>query len=110
MLGTMAGLGLALLAFIVLGIAGMIRDDGASVALVFVQFLSLFVAGYVAGRLGHGAPTLDGGLSGLLVFFVSVGVSVAGGANLGIGPVLFLGAVAAVLGSAGGVLAEHRRR
>lgn len=106
----MAGLGLALLAFVMLGIAGLVGDGGSNVALVFVQFLSLFVAGYVAGRLSAGTPALDGGLAGLLVFFVSVGVSVAGGASLGIGPALFLGIVAAVLGSAGGVLAEHRRR
>jgi hypothetical protein len=106
----MAGLGFALLAFIVLGIAGAIGDDGANVALVFVQFPALFVAGYVAGRLSPATPALDGGLAGLLVFFVSVGVSVAGGATLGIGSALFLGIVAAVLGSAGGALAQHRRR
>ncbi len=106
----MAGLGLGLVAFIILGIAGMVDADGSNVVLVFVQFLSLFVAGYVAGRMSASAPALDGGFAGLLVFFVSVGVSVAGGATLGIGPALFLGVVAAVLGSAGAVLAEHRRR
>lgn len=106
----MAGLGLALLVFIVLGITGLIEEGGSNMALVFVQFLSLLVAGYVAGRLSTRTPALDGGLAGLLVLFVSVGVSLAGGATLGIAPALFLGIVAAVLGSAGGVLAEHQRR
>ncbi len=106
----MAGLGFALVAFLLLGIAGLISADGANVGLVFVQFLALLVAGFIAGRLSHGVAVLDGGLAGLSTFFVSVALSVTGGASLGLGATLLLGIVAAVLGSAGGVLAEHRTR
>jgi len=106
----MAGLGLALVGFIVLAVLGLVGDADGEVTLVFVQFLSQFAAGYVAGRLTGATPALDGGLAGLVVFFIAGTVSVAGGASLGIVVSVLLGAVAAVLGSAGGVLAEHLRR
>lgn len=108
-LGAMSGLGLALAVFLILAATGVVDENGGQAILVFVQFLALFVAGFVAARLGSGTPALDGGMAGLLVFFITVAISVAGGSSLGVGALLFLGATAAVLGSAGGVLAQFVR-
>jgi hypothetical protein len=101
----MAGLGMALGVFLVLGAIGVVDGAGEQAILIFVQFGALFAAGYVAGRLGT-APVLDGGLAGMLVYVITVAISVAGGASLGVGALLFLGVTAAVLGSAGGILAQ----
>ncbi len=106
----MTGLGLALAAFLVLAAAGVADSRAGETLLIFVQFLGLFAAGYVAGRFSRHTPVLDSGLSGLLAAFISLTISVAGGASLGFGTILLLSAVAAILGSAGGVLALRRRR
>jgi hypothetical protein len=107
----MAGLGLALAAFAGLAIIGVVGPQGrGEVALVLVQFASLVAAGYVAGRLSPRSSTFDGGLAGLLVFVVVAAVSVAGGSSPEIAPQIFLGVVSAVLGSAGGVLAQLHKR
>lgn len=108
-LGAMAGLGLALAVFLVLAATGIIDGTERLTILIFVQFLSLFVAGYVAGRLTTTSGPLAGGLAGLLVFFVTVALSVAGGSSVGVASLLLLGVTAAVLGSAGGVLAQFVR-
>ncbi len=101
----MSGLGVALAVFLLLLGIGV-----SDIVLIFMQFFAMFAAGYVAGRLGTGSAPLNGGLSGLMVFFVAATISVSAGASVGIAPLLFLGTVAAILGSAGGVLAESRRR
>ncbi|RPI23019.1 MAG: hypothetical protein EHM57_04560 [Actinobacteria bacterium] len=102
----MAGLGAGLALFIVFGIVGLTQ----TVVLVSLQFLTLVVAGYVAGRFAHGPATIDGSLAGLLAFLVIGAVAIAGSSN---GPspleIAVLGVVAAVLGAAGGVLADRRR-
>ncbi len=108
-LGAMAGLGLSLSVFLVLAATGIVDDSGEQAILVFVQFLGLLVAGFVAGRLGGGTPALDGGLAGMTAFVIAVAISVAAGASLGVGAIVLLGVVAAVLGSAGGVLAQFMR-
>lgn len=105
-MGAMAGLGLALAVFLILAASGVVSGTGEQAILVFVQFTALFVAGFVAGRLSRGAPPLDGGMAGLLVYLITVAISVAGGASLGLLTLVFLGVTAAVLGSAGGVLAQ----
>jgi hypothetical protein len=102
----MSGLGLALAVFLILAGLGATGGTSGGIALIFVQFFAMFAAGYVAGRLGVGSAPLNGGISSLLVFFVAVMISLGGGASPGIAPLLFLGTVAAVLGSAGGVLAQ----
>ena len=91
--------------FLVLAATGEVEGTGQQAILIFVQFGALFLAGYVAGRLGV-MPVLDGGMAGMLVFVITVAISVAGGASLGVGALLFLGITAAVLGSAGGILAQ----
>ena len=106
----MGGLGIALGLFIVFGVTGLVSDDGLAVVGLFGQYLALFAAGYVAGRLAGPAAVVNGGVSALLVFAVSVAISVSGGSAPGLGSLLFLGLVAAVLGTAGGVLADHRSR
>lgn len=106
----MAGLGTALGLFIVIGVSGLVTDDGLAIVGLFGQYLAMFAAGFVAGRLAGPAAMLNGGLAGLLVFAVSVAISIAGGSSPGLGSLLFLGVVAVVLGTAGGVLAAGRSR
>ncbi len=108
-LGAMSGLGLALFVFLVLAATGAIDGGQQQAILVFVQFLALFAAGYVAGRISTATAPLDGGLAGLLVYVVTVAISVAGGSSVAIGPLVLLGVTAAILGSAGGVLAQFVR-
>jgi hypothetical protein len=102
----MAGLGAGLALFIVFGIVGLTQ----TVVLVFLQFLTLMIAGFVAGRFAHGPAAVDGSLAGLLAFLVMGSVAIAGTSN-GPSPIelAILGLVAAVLGAAGGVLADRRR-
>ena len=106
----MAGLGAGLIVFLVLGIVGIIGPDGNAVVLIFLQFLSLVVAGYVAGRFTSPNPLLNGGMAGLALFLVIAAISIAASARLNPFELAFLGFVAAVLGSTGGALAEWRRR
>lgn len=103
----MAGLVVALLAFIFLGISGIIAPGRGEILLLFVQFLSLVVAGYVAGRLSD-ATEIHGGLAGLLSALVSGLISITS-SNVSLTGIITLTVVAAALGSAGGVLARWQR-
>lgn len=106
-IGAMAGLVVALLAFILLGISGIISPDRGEIFLLFIQFLSLVVAGYVAGRLSDTAE-IHGGLAALLSAFVSGLISLSS-ARVPLAGIITLTLVAVVLGSAGGVLARWQR-
>ena len=106
-IGAMAGLVVALLAFILLGISGAVAPGRGEILLLFVQFLSLVVAGYVAGRLSD-ATEIHGGLAGLLSAFVSGLISVTS-SSVSFTGLLTLTIIAVVLGSAGGVLARWQR-
>ena len=103
----MAGLVFGLLAFIFLGVSGIISDGGGDVVLLFLQFLSLVVAGYVAGRL-RDTETIHGSLAGLLSAFVS-GLIAITSSQVSITGVVTLTLVAAVLGASGGALARWQR-
>ncbi|MCP3993632.1 MAG: hypothetical protein GY722_01005 [bacterium] len=103
----MAGLVVALLAFIFLGISGLVAPDRGEILLLFIQFLSLVVAGYVAGRLSD-AAAVHGGLAALLSAFVSGLISVTS-TEVPLAGIITLTLVAAALGSAGGVLARWHR-
>lgn len=103
----MAGLVVALLSFIVLGISGLVARGRGEVLLLFLQFLALVVAGYVAGRLSD-APEIHGGLAGLLAALVSGLISLSS-SQVPLVAIITLTVVAAVLGSAGGVLARWQR-
>jgi hypothetical protein len=104
----MAGLVVALLSFIFLGISGIVTTDRGEIFLLFLEFLALVVAGYVAGRLSD-APEIHGGLAGLLAALVSGLVSLTS-TDVPIAGIITLTVVAAVLGSAGGVLARWQRQ
>ena len=106
----MAGLGGGLIVFLLLAVVGLAGPDGNAIVLIFLQFLSLDVAGYVAGRFTSPNPVLNGGMAGLLLFLVIAVISLAAAARLSPFELGFLGIVAAVLGSTGGALAEWRRR
>ena len=103
----MAGLVAALLSFIVLGIAGVVSPDRGEIFLLFLEFLALVVAGYVAGRLAD-SPELHGGLAGLLAALVTGLISITS-AGVPITGLITLTVVAAALGSAGGVLARWHK-
>lgn len=106
-IGAMAGLVVALLSFIALGISGLVTPDRGEVLLLFLQFLALVVAGYVAGRLSD-PPEVHGGLAGLLAALVSGLISLSS-SQVPLSGIIALTIVAAVLGSAGGVLARWQR-
>jgi hypothetical protein len=103
----MAGLVVALLAFIFLGISGLVSPDRGEVALLFLEFLALVIAGYVAGRLSD-SPELHGGLAGLAAALVTGLISLTS-ARVPFTAVMTLTVVAAALGSAGGVLARWHK-
>lgn len=105
----MAGLGGGLIVFLVLRVVGVIGSDGNPIVLIFLQFLSLVIAGYVAGRFTSPNPLLNGGMAGLVLFLIVAAISIAASARLNPFELAFLGLVAAVLGSTGGALAEWRR-
>jgi len=101
----MAGLGIGLALFLLLAIVGL----AAAVVLIFLQFATLVFAGYVAGRFSPGTAALNGGLAALTAFLVVGALAVASAASPSPLELVIFGLIAAVLGSAGGVLAEWRR-
>jgi hypothetical protein len=103
----MAGTVVALLSFIFLGIAGLVSPTRGEVFLLFLEFLALVVAGYVAGRLSDSAE-IHGGLAGLLTALVTGLISLSS-TQVPVAGLITLTIVAAVLGSAGGVLAKWQR-
>lgn len=92
--------------FLLLGMVGII-ENANSVPLLFLQFLALVGAGYVSGRLAGFRRVFHGGLAALVVFGLTslIALAVVGGGTSFLA-LLFSGVVAAVLGSAGGALAE----
>jgi hypothetical protein len=104
----MAGLVVALLAFILLGVTGLIGPGSGDLILLFIQFLSLVAAGYVGGRLSA-APELHGGLAALLAALVTGLISISS-SDAGLVGIATLTVVSVVLGSAGGVLARWHKQ
>lgn len=107
-IGAMAGLVVALLAFILLGVTGLIGPGVGDLILLFIQFLSLVIAGYVGGRLSS-APELHGGLAALLGALISGLISISR-SDIGFVAIATLTVIAVVLGSAGGVLARWHKQ
>ena len=103
----MAGLVVALLSFIFLGITGIVSPDRGEIVLLFLEFLALVVAGYVAGRLAD-SPELHGGLAGLAAALVTGLISITS-TSVPVTALITLTVVAAALGSAGGVLARWQK-
>ena len=106
-IGAMAGLVVALLSFIFLGITGIVSPDRGEIILLFLQFLALVVAGYVAGRLSD-SPELHGGLAGLVAALVTGLISLTS-TSVSVTSIVTLTVVAAALGLAGGVLARWQK-
>jgi putative membrane protein (TIGR04086 family) len=107
----MAGLGLALAVFLVLGISGIIDADTSAVPLAFLQFTAQFTAGYLAGRLAGRDGVLHGSLAAIAVYLVGSTLALAAAPD-SVGPVsvILFAVVAAILGSAGGLLSDVGRR
>ena len=106
--GAMAGLVVALLSFIFLGISGIVTANRGEIFLLFLQFLALVIAGYVAGTLSDTAE-LHGGLAGLLAALVTGLISLSSRQDVPIAGLVTIAVAAAVLGTAGGVLARWQR-
>ncbi len=78
--------------------------------LVLIGFSAQVGAGVVAARVALEHAAAHGGLAGLGLFAVVSIISIALGRDPGVGTLAFGVVVAAVLGTAGGVLVEALRR
>jgi len=110
-LGVMAGLGMGLVAFLLLAVTGLTDFRTGAAALIFLQYTSQLAAGYLAGRLATNARALHGGLAGMIVAAIgaAMGLSSSGnGSNLAL--VVLVLIIATITGTAGGVLAENHFR
>ena len=104
--GAMAGLGVTLALFLLLGILGLV-DRVVSVPVLVLQFFGLVLAGFVAGTVAGRARVLTGGLAGIAVFAVAGLIAMAGsGAPASPIVLAFSAALGALLGSVGGTVAE----
>ena len=104
-IGAMAALGLIMVTFLLLSITGLV-DSPLAIGLLFLQLLGLVVAGYVSGRLSGESRVVHGSLAALSVSLVTSTIALAAGAAPGLGVLFFGIALAAVLGSVGGAVAE----
>ncbi len=110
-LGAMTGLGLALAVFLLLGVTGVLTEDNAAIPLAFLQFLAQFGAGYLAGRFAGRDGVLHGSLASIAIYLVGSTLTLAAAPDeIGMPTLILFAIVAAVLGSAGGLLADASRR
>jgi putative membrane protein (TIGR04086 family) len=110
-LGAMTGLGLALALFLLLGATGVLTEDNAAVPLVFLQFLAQSGAGYLAGRFAGRDGVLHGSLAAIALYLVGSTLTLAAAPDeIGVATLILFAVVAAVVGSAGGLLADARRK
>ena len=107
-LSGLAGGAVASVPLVVLGVADTDSAGGQAV-LILVGLAAQLLAGFVAGRLAGRAEPINGGMAALSLFLVVALISLAAGADPPLATLAFSGAVALVLGSAGGVLAAARR-
>jgi hypothetical protein len=110
-LGVMGGLGIALVAFLALGVTGLTDFRTGVAVLIFLQYSSQLVAGYLAGRLAVRARVFHGGLAGMIVAAVGAAIGLsAAGTDSDLGLIVLALIIATITGTAGGVLAENRFR
>ena len=110
-MGAMAGLGIALAVFFVLGITGLINEANAAVPLAFLQFLAQFGAGYLAGRFAGRDATTHGSLAAIAIYLIGSTLTLAAAPDtVGTLTLLLFAIIAAVLGTAGGLLAQAAQR
>ena len=102
---------MGLVAFLALGVTGLTDYRSGAAVLVFLQYASQLVAGYLAGRLAMHARVLHGGLAGIIVAAIGAAFGLSSSnANSDLGLVVLALIIAAITGTAGGVLAENRVR
>jgi len=105
-LGAAVGIAVSLVANLAVGIV----VAQPLVLSILIHLGATVFAGYIAGRFApHGAAAVNGGIAGLLIFFFVGVLSLLAAAGPSPFELTMLGLVAAVLGSAGGVLADRRR-
>ena len=81
-----------------------------SALLVLLQFVVQFGVGIAAGRLAkHRAPNLHGGVAALVFFFLIAAFSLAAGNDANPLALALGGAIALLIGTAGGVLGGMER-
>lgn len=102
----MAGLGAVLIVFLALGFTGVIDRDTAAVPAAFLQFFGQFGAGSIAGRIARRDHVVHGSYAALLFYFVATAITLAAAPDT-VGPITLIvfALIAAILGSAGGLLA-----
>ena len=77
---------------------------------ILIHLSATVFAGYIAGRFApEGTAAVNGGIAGLLIFLFVGAISLLAASGPNPIELVMLGLVAAVLGSAGGVLADRRR-
>ena len=104
MAGTAAGL--ALLAVV----SGVTSTVGSVAVLIFAQYLIQFATGFLSAHFAVNEPLLHGAAASLLLFAVATVLTLALDASRpGMWFIAFSALVAAILGSAGGSLAESLR-
>lgn len=104
----MGGLGLALIAFLILGVTGVADATAGAAALIFLQYSAQIAAGFIGGRMAGDARVVHGGLAGLLMAFVGAAIGLGfSSADSNLGLVVLALLIALVTGSAGGALAQY---
>ena len=104
----MGGLGLALVAFLILGVTGVADATAGAAALIFLQYSSQIAAGYIGGRMAGQSRVAHGGLAGLLMAAIGAAIGLgfsSSEANMGL--VVLALVIALTTGSAGGALAQY---
>jgi putative membrane protein (TIGR04086 family) len=110
-LGAMTGLGAALIAFLLLGVTGVVDSANAAVPAVFLQFLAQLVAGYVAARFAGRDAFIHGSFAALALYVIGSTITLAANpGEIGSLTLILFAIVAAVVGGAGGLLGDGRRR
>lgn len=110
-LGAMTGLGAALMAFLILGITGILDSSNAAIPVVFLQFLAQLLAGYVAARFAGRDTIIHGSFAALLLYLVGSTITLAAApGDVGLVALALFAVVAAVVGAAGGLLGDQRTR
>ena len=108
-LGAMTGLGAALVAFVILGITGIVDSSNAAIPVAFLQFLAQLLAGYVAARLAGRDAVIHGSFAALLLYLVGSTITLAAAPDaVGLVTLALFAVVAAVVGAAGGLLGDQR--
>ncbi|MEX0826679.1 MAG: hypothetical protein WD184_08040 [Acidimicrobiia bacterium] len=108
----MAGVGGLALSAGVLLVLGTADTDtvGGQTILILLAFGAQFLAGHVAGRVATRARPLNGGLAGLILYFVVGVTSIAAGEDPGVAALAFGALVALLMGTAAAVLVENPHR